>query len=172
MKNTAHPAARIKALRAAWQQRPARERRTLLAGGTFLALLVLWQGAIAPAWSLWREAPARQARIDAQTRQMLQLQAQMQGLQAATRIGRREALTQLQNAADTWLGPGAQLQPQGEQVRVTLKAAPASGLAQWLAVARNQAQSQPLQVQLLRSDSATADRPEALWQGSLLMRLP
>lgn len=172
MKNTVHPAAWMKTLRAAWQQRPARERHALLGGGALLVLFVLWQAAIAPAWSVWCEAPARQARIDAQTRQMLQLQAQVQGLQAATRIGRREALTQLQNGADTWLGPGAQLQPQGEQVRVTLKAAPASGLAQWLAVARNQAQSQPLQVQLLRSDSATADRPEALWQGSLLMRLP
>lgn len=172
MKNTAHPAAWIQALHATWQQRPARERRALLAAGTLLALFVLWQTAIAPAWSVWREAPARQARMDAQTRQMLQLQAQMQSLQATTRIGRREALTQLQKAADTWLGPGAQLQPQGEQVLVTLKAATAGGLAQWLAAARNKSQAQPLQVQLQRSDSAPTDRPEALWQGSLLMRLP
>lgn len=164
----------LEALRTAWQQRSVRERRWLLACAALLTPIILWQWAMAPAWSVWREAPVRQTRIDAQTRQMLQLQAQAQSLQAApARIDRRTALSVLQAEADRLLGPGAQLQPQGEHVLVTLRAAPATGLAQWLALARSQAQTLPLQVQLERPEaSTTAHTVEVVWQGSLLMRLP
>lgn len=172
MNNTKPPSVWMQALRTAWAQRSARERRALLVGGALLALLLLWKGAIAPAWSVLRDAPVQQARIDAQTRQMLQLQAQTQNLPPATRLSRREALAQLQTASDQWLGAGAQLQTQGEQVLVMLKATSVSGLAQWLALARSQARSQPLQVQLERTDATGTDGPQVHWQGTLLMRLP
>ena len=171
MKPTPRSAAWPQALRTAWRQRPARERLWVLAGSALLLVLLLWQVAIAPAWSVWREAPARQARIDAQTRQMLQWQAQAAGLQPVARMDRREALARLQAAADRLLGPGARLEPQGEQLRVTLQATPPDGLAQWLALARNEALALPLQARLERSDN-TALPTEATWQGSLLMRLP
>ena len=172
MNTTLRSAAWVQALRTAWQQRPARERLWVMAGSALIALVLLWQVAIAPAWSVWREAPARQARIDAQTRQMLQWQAQAQGLQPVTRIDRREALARLQSAAERLLGPGARLQPQGEQLLVTLQAAPADGLAQWLALARNEALALPLQAQLQQPEAAPAPETEVAWQGSLLMRLP
>ena len=176
MNTTLRSAAWVQALRTAWQQRPARERLWVMAGSALIALVLLWQVAIAPAWSVWREAPARQARIDAQTRQMLQWQAQAQGLQPVARMDRREALTRLQAAADALLGPGARVQPQGEQVQVTLQATPAEALAQWLAQARNEALAQAVQAQL---EQVQAQRPEvtsppaaATWQGTLMMRLP
>ena len=171
MNQTLRPAAWMQALRTAWQQRPVRERLGVLAGSALLMLILLWQIAIGPAWSVWREAPARQARIDARTRQMLQWQTQAQELQPVARVDRREALPRLQAAADRLLGPGARLQPQGEQLLVTLQAAPAEGLAQWLALARNEAQVLPLQARLQQPDD-TSRPTEALWQGSLLMRLP
>ena len=159
-------------LRAAWQQRPVRERRLLLAGGTLFLLLALWQWGIAPALSVWREAPARQARLETQTRQMLQLQAEAQRLQAPSRLGRTQALERLQASADRLLGSGAQLKPLGEQVHVTLQATPAPALAQWLAQAREQAQALPVQTQLKQAPRSSGESTEPLWQGSLVLRLP
>ena len=168
-----HPApAWAQALRAAWQQRPARERRLLLAGGVFLALLAVWQWGIAPAVSVWREAPARQARLEAQTRQMLQLQAEAQRLQAPSHMGRAQALERLQASADRLLGPGAQLREQGEQLQVTLLATPAPALAQWLALAREQAQALPVHTQLKQAPRQANGPTDPLWQGSLVLRLP
>lgn len=162
----------VLALRSVWQQRSLRERRLLLAGAVLLGGLLLWQWGLAPAWSVWREAPMRQAEIDLRTRQMLQLQAEAQSLQAPVRIGRQQALEQLKASADKLLGPGAQIQPQGDQLQVSLRGTPAADLAQWLALAREQAQALPLQAQLQRQQTTTPDQPEGLWQGSLLLRLP
>ena len=166
------------AWRSVWMNRPARERRWLQAGAGLLALLLLWPTVIAPAWSVWREAPARQARLDTLTHRMLQLHAQAKTLQTPVHIDRREALDELRAATDRLLGPGAQLQPQGEQLRVTLQAASATGLAQWLLVARDKARARPLQATLAQAsadarDRADAPQPsEALWQGFLLVQLP
>lgn len=162
-------------LHSAWRQRPARERRLLLSLALLLALLALWQGAIAPAWTTWRLAPVRQAEIEAQTRQMLQWQAEAKQLQAPARLARSAAIGLLQEGAERLLGPGVQLQPQGDLLQVTLKAAPAEGLAQWLSLARDKAQALPQQAQLQRQPAAgTAQAPsnDPIWQGRLLMRLP
>lgn len=156
----------------AWQQRPARERRLLALGTVALLLVAVWTQLLAPAWQLWREAPLRQAALEAQTRQMLQLRAEAKALQAPRRVDREQALRLLGDSAASLLGPGAQLNPQGDSVRVSLKAAPAAGLAQWLAQAREQALALPSQAQLQqtpRQDSATT---EPSWSGHLLLRLP
>lgn len=162
--------AMAQSLRSAWQQRPLRERRLLHSAALLFAVVALWQWGIAPAWSVWRAAPARQAEFDAQTRQMLQLQAEAARLKAPARLDRASAVSQLQTSAEALLGPGVQLQAQGEQLQVTLKAAPAEGLAQWLALARDKAQALPQQVQLQRQTAIGGSAP--VWQGSLVMSLP
>ncbi len=174
-KTSKTPKIPLMALHQAWRQRPARERRLLLSLAMLLGLLALWQGAIAPAWTTWRLAPVRQAEIEAQTRQMLQWQAEAKQLQAPARLARNAAMGLLQEGAERLLGPGVQLQPQGELLQVTLKAAPAEGLAQWLSLARDKAQAMPQQAQLQRQPAVgTAKNPstDPIWQGSLLMRLP
>ena len=68
-----------------------------------------------------------------------------------------------------------QLQPHGDLLQVTLKAAPAEGLAQWLSLARDKTQALPQQAQLQRQPAAgtpKASSTDPIWQGSLLMRLP
>ncbi len=173
MKPGKDTAAMVQTIRTLWQQRSARERRLLLAAAALLVPLAVWQWGLAPAWSVWREAPARQARLESQTRQMLQWQTEAQRLQAPEHIGRPLALERLQAGADRLLGPGAQLQPQGEQLRVTLQATPAADLAQWLALARAQAQTLPQQVQLQRQPSPANGSPDNVtWQGTLVLRLP
>jgi len=155
--------------RAAWQQRPARERRLLVLGAAVLLLALVWSAMIAPAWRVWREAPQRQAMLEAQTRQMRQWQAEAQQLQTPRRIEREQALRLLTASAASLLGPGAQLTPQGDSLRVGLQAAPAAGLAQWLAQAREQALALPSQAQLERQDDKGS---EPTWRGTLLLRLP
>lgn len=163
----------LKALRALWQQRSARERMLVLSGATLLGLLMVWRVALAPAWSVWREAPVREAQLQAHTQQMLQLQAQARQLQALPRLGRAQAVEQLKAGADSLLGSGAQLQVQGELLHVKLQASAVSGLAQWLVLAREQAQARPVQVQLQRQDApAAAPSSEPTWQGTVVLRLP
>lgn len=154
----------------AWQARAPRERRLLAVGAGVLLLALVWSTLLAPAWRVWREAPLQQATLDAQTRHMQQLQAQARQLQTPRRIEREQALRLLSTSAGSLLGAGAQLSPQGDSVRVSFKAASASGLAQWLAQAREQALALPQQAQLQRQsqDSDT----ETTWSGSLLLRLP
>jgi len=99
---------------AAWQQRPPRERSLLALGAAVLLAAVLWSTLVTPAWRVWREAPARQASLEAQTRQMLQLQAEARQLQAPQRIDRATALQLLSSSAAELLGSEAQLTPQGK----------------------------------------------------------
>lgn len=168
---------------AAWQQRAPRERRLLTLGAAVLLVAAVWSLLLAPAWRVWREAPARQASLQAQTRQILQLQAEARQLQAPSRIERSQALKLLNDSASL-LGPKAQLSPQGDELRVTLQATPARGLAEWLAQAREKAQARPrlAQLQKQETDPATSQDPKTgaassmaegpTWSGTLVLQLP
>ena len=173
------------ALATSWQQRAPRERRLLALGAAVLLLAAVWRLLVAPAWQVWREAPARQASLEAQTRQMLQLQAQASQMQPPSRIERAQALSLLNASAQALLGPNVQLSPQGDELRVTLHAAPASALAEWLSQAREKAQARPRLAQLQKQESAdtplrsgqkpglkpdTASGP--VWSGTLVLQLP
>ena len=164
-------------LHTAWQQRSGRERRLLVLAAVVLAAALLWQWGLAPALQTWRMAPQKQAELDLQSRQMLQLQAQARQLQSPARVARQDALAWLESSARTLLGEGARLQIQGDQVRLILTAVPAAPLAQWLAQAREKAQALPQQAKLQRlmpTDKATTDTSsaEAVWRGELTLRLP
>lgn len=168
----------------AWKQRSARERRLLVLAVSVLGLAVLWQWGLAPALGTWRTAAQRQAELDQQTRQMQQLQAQARQLQTPARVSRQDAMAQLESSASSLLGQDARVSLQGDLVRVSLVAAPASGLASWLALAREKAQALPQSARLEQLAStktvaaaaatAPAPAPEALtrWRGEITLRLP
>ncbi len=179
-------------LRAAWAQRSARERQLLTLAAVVLALAGLWRIALAPALHTWHEAPARQATLDRQTAQMLALQAQAQSLKKPSAISRADAVRWLERNLSA-LGADAKLSLQGERATVSLQAAPADGLAQWLRQAREQAQALPVQAQIQMQQTATPDAaPRAVnsaagspaaapsapahsgvhWRGTLVMSLP
>lgn len=171
------------ALQTAWQQRSARERRLLVLAALVLGCALLWQWGVAPALGTWRMAAQRQAALDAQTRQMLLLQAEAKRLQTPARIQRQEAMALLETSASSLLGKDARITFQGDAVRLSLSAAPASGLAQWLAQAREKAQSLPQSAQLQQvaaaKPAATAQTapsasapPEVTWRGEITLRLP
>lgn len=169
----------------AWRKRPARERLLLGLGTAVLLAALVWTTLLAPAWRVWQQAPTQQARIEQQTREMLQLQAQARQLQAPRRVDRAEALRLLQDSAQALLGPGVQLAPQGDELRVTLKAASPTGLAQWLEQARDKALARPHMARLQQAAEPVPPRPGQSsgnpaspaasgpsWSGTLVLRLP
>jgi general secretion pathway protein M len=171
-----------RAVMATWQQRAVRERRLIMLGALILLFAVLWAGLLGPAWHVWRQAPEQQARLETQTLQMLDLQAQARQLQGSAHLNRAEALKLLDSSAQAMLGSSAQLSLQGEELRVTLQAASAKGLAEWLIQAREKAQSLPKLVQLQQHEApiepAARTKPAAetsidtTWNGILVLRLP
>lgn len=156
------------ALQQAWAQRNPREQKLLAWGAVVLLLAAVWSLALAPAWRTWQEAPAQQARLDAQTQTMRQLQAQAQNLQKPNPITRSESARWLESSL-TELGPNAKLSLQGERATLSVDAAPAQALARWISLAREHAVALPVQAQL--QANASSDTP-GLLRGTLVMRLP
>lgn len=184
--------AALSAGQAFWAARQPRERRLLVLAALVMGTALVWQTALAPALHTWREAPGKQAALDRQTGQMLAWQAQAKRLQSTPALSRTTALQRLESSAAQWLGPDARVSLQGEQVRITFKAAPAEGLSLWLAQARSQAQALPVQAQLQRSSPvlpapspaaspasstvpvtppAVSPGSAALWSGTLVLNL-
>jgi len=159
-----------------WQALSPREQRGVSVLGALLSVLLFWSIAIAPALNTLRDSDNRRAQISQQQAHMLALQTHAQTLQTRTPLSRDEALRNLQGLT---LGPQIQLNVQGERVSVQLKAVPASILANWLAQARSQAQTLPVEAHLTRtnttsaSNSASAPTNSAVaWDGSLVLSLP
>jgi general secretion pathway protein M len=86
-------------------------------------------------------------------------------------LSRDEALRQLQSITPPKY---MQLQAQGTRVSVQLKAMPANDLAQWLAQARQQAQTLPTEAHLTRNAASTTatTTTATVWDGNLVLSLP
>ncbi len=146
-------------LKAQWQTMAPREQNFMLGAGTLVGLALVWWVAIAPALQTLRTAPARHAALDTQLQRMRALQAEAQQLQAAPRAAMGDPVGALRNDLTQRLGTAAQLNVAGDRATVTLKAAPADALAQWLAIARSNARAVPIEARLTRSTAAPAAAP-------------
>lgn len=160
-------------MHAFWQQRSPRERRALQWAAVVLGLAALWSVALAPALRTWQEAPNKQIELDRQTQHMQQLQAQARQWQASPVISRAQAIEWLQAHAKD-LGPDAKLQVQGELVQLSVQAAPADALAQWIGQAREHARARPVQAQMQQAPppSKANTTPQVVWAGTLQLSLP
>lgn len=153
-------AARTEALRARWKALAPREQSLVLAAAALVALALLWWVLLAPAVRTLREAPQRHAELDAQLQRMQALQAEALQLQAAPAAPPGDPSQALRTSLTQRLGPQAQIAVLGDRATVTLKAAPADGLAEWLARARSNARTVPVEAKLERSTAApTAATP-------------
>ena len=181
---------RLDVLKVRWAATAPRERRLVTGALALVALALLWWIALAPALRTLAAAPAEHARLDAQLQRMATLRAQAQALQAQPRTSRDDALGALEAASRQSLGASAQLLAAGggEGVGITLRAAPADALAQWLAQARGNAHAVPREAHLTRAQGSAAAAPGAAgvttaadarpgppqvrWDGALVMGLP
>ena len=153
-------------LQARWQAFSPRDQRVLSVLAGLIGLLIFISLAVTPALNTLRDSDGRRSQIAQQQAQMMALQAQAQALQNRTFLSRDEALRQLQS-----ITPNAhmQLQAQGTRVSVQVKAMPAADLAQWLAQARQQAQTLPTEAHLTRNAASTS---ATVWDGNLVLSLP
>ena len=155
-------------LQARWAQLAPRERNMLLAALAVVLLALLWQLLLAPSIKTLRTAPAQALVLDTQLQRMQSLQAQARALQQQSPLGFDEAVRALNLATRQTLGSSAQVSVSGERANVTLQAASADALAQWLAQVRLNARSTPVEARLTR----VATPAGVTWSGVLVMGLP
>lgn len=162
------PDTRWAILQTRWNRLAPREKALLATGTAVMAAAALWLLLLAPALQVVRSAATQAKALDAQIQTMQALQAQANALQKQAALGYDDALRALNLATKQTLGATAQINVAGERANVTLQAASADALAQWLAQARLNARSTPLEARLTR----TATPAGVTWSGSLVMGLP
>jgi general secretion pathway protein M len=122
-----------------------------------------------------RDMPAQLAQLQDQTQKLKLMQAQAQALQKSPRVQAKDARTLLQKVATDNLDNGARLNIEGTRAMLTLSRVSAESLAQFLALARTQAQALPIEAQLQKFSDAGATKtntPADLWRGTLILSLP
>jgi len=159
-------------LQARWSQLAARERTLLSLAAALVVLAALWLLFLAPIVATLRTADARSQALESQLQQMLALQTQVQSLQKQPPLAHDEALKALNQATEQTLGSNAQVAVTGDRANVTLQGVPADALARWLAQARLNARSVPLEARLARAVSAKDNTQGLVWNGALVMSLP
>jgi general secretion pathway protein M len=156
------------ALQDRWKLLAPRERTLLTVAGALVLVALLWMLLLAPSLRVLRGAAAQSAALDAQLQRMQTLQAQAQALQQQAPLGYEDAMRALQQATKQTLGAAAQVSVNGERATVTLQAVGADALAQWLAQARLNARSVPLEAKINRISTPAS----TTWSGVLVMSLP
>lgn len=157
------------------QSLPPKDRQRLLALALVLLSLILWTWQISPALKTLRDMPAQLAQLQDQTQQLKLMQAQAQALQKSPRVQAKDARTLLQKVATENLDNGARLNIEGSRATLTISRVSAESLAQFLALARTQAQALPIEAQLQKFTDAGATKtntPADLWRGTLILSLP
>ena len=154
----------LSSVRQRWQRTSTREQRLLMLAAGVLGVGLLWWVGVAPAWRTLRAAPAQHLALDAQLRQMKQLQSQAKDLRAQPVLSAGDARLALEQSFKP-LGKSAQMVVQVERVTVTLTNAAPDTLAQCLAAARQNARLAAKEAHLKRNALGG-------WDGSLVLQLP
>jgi general secretion pathway protein M len=124
---------------------------------------LLWWVALAPALKVLKTAPQQHLALDAQNQQMQRLQAQALALRALPVVSAEEARSALEASLKP-LGASGQMVVQVERATVTLKGVSPDALAEWLAVARQNARTVPSEAHLTRNAAGA-------WDGSVVFYL-
>lgn len=152
-------------LRQRWQAQPRRQQVLLVVAAGLVTGTLFWRLALAPALITLREAPKQQRVLDAQLAHMQSLETQARALRQLPTAGRDDARRTLEASVQQQLGPTARLQVSGERATLSLAGARGESLAQWLAQARIDARTRPVEVRLTRNAAG-------LWDGTLTLALP
>ena len=158
-------------LRHALKQLPDKDQQRLMLLVWVLAAVLLGIWNVWPALQTGQQAPLQLAKLEAQTQALKAMQVEAKALQNAPRLNAAEARAILQQGTTEWLGNGAKLSADGTLMTLTVTAASAEALAQWLSAARTQAQALPVDAHLQKSSGTSKDAKET-WRGSIILSLP
>ena len=150
------------------QSLPEKDRKLIQYLALAMAFSLLWFWNIAPALKTYQEAPLQLAQLERQTENLKALQAQALALQKAPRVKVQNVGAVLQQASSEILGNGATLNLEASRAPLTLNNVSAEALAQFLALARSQAQAMPIEAKLQKNKTGTAE----VWRGTLILSLP
>jgi general secretion pathway protein M len=159
-------------LKARWTRLPGRQKNLTWLALTLVLATLLWQFSVAPALATLKTADAQSKALGAQLLQMQAMQNQAQTLQKQAPLGFDEAARALAAATKQTLGAAGQIGVAGERASVTVKGASADALGEWLAQARLNARSVPLEARLVRAAATPGAPGGATWDGVLVMSLP
>lgn len=154
------------ALAAKWRTVNSRDQNLVRIAFALLALALLWWVLLVPPLRILLRANEQQRVLDTDWQKMQSLKVQAQRLLSLPQMSRDDSLRALQASAKQ-LGASAQLDVSADRITLTLRALPADALAQWLAQARTNAHTQPVEARLTR-----AAGPIAAWDGLLVLGLP
>lgn len=144
-------------------QRSPREQTGMRAALWCVGMLLIWRIGVAPGLQVWSMSENRQAAWDRQLAEMQSLQQEAKRLSAQTQAGAETAVQQLQALATT-LGPDTRVTPQVDQVSIEFTSASPQALADFIMLARTQAQS--------RAVKAHWQFRQGHWEGQLVLSLP
>ena len=144
-----------------------REQRWLLVGVFTVLMALLLSVMVLPAVGSLRASPHVHQQANGQLQALRQLQIRAQTLQARPQLDQADAVNRLQ-ASVSLLGGNTEISMSDQRVNLVLRSTPAQALAEWLARARTEANSVPLEARLVRESQAD----EPLWSGTLVMTLP
>ncbi len=155
--------------RARWAQCAPDTQRHIGAAALLVLLGAVWFIGVQPAVRTLTSSATEQQRLDAQLSQMQALAAQAGDLKSKPQITTQQAGSALGLLVKSSLGATATLAVQGEQASVAFKSVSGQALALFLAQARANAASTPLQAHLTQAITASG---QVVWSGSLSLRLP
>jgi general secretion pathway protein M len=155
--------------RALWAPLAPSTQRQVAGASLVVLLLAVWLIGIQPALRTLASSAPEQQRLDAQLSQMQALAAQVSELKSKPQVTAQQASNALGLLVKSRLGATATVELQGEQAHVSFKAVSGETLAQFLAQARANAASTPLQTHLTQASPSAGP---VLWSGSLALRLP
>lgn len=144
-------------------QRSPREQTGMRAALWCVGMLLIWRIGVVPGLQVWSMSENRQAAWDRQLAEMQSLQQEAKRLSAQTQAGAETAVQQLQALATT-LGPDTRVTPQVDQVSIEFTSASPQALADFIMLARTQAQS--------RAVKAHWQFRQGHWEGQLVLSLP
>ena len=150
------------------QSLPEKDRKLIQYLALALVFSLLWFWNIAPALKTYQEAPNQLAQLERQTENLKALQAQALALQKAPRVKVQNVGAVLQQSSTEILGNSAKLNLEASRATLTLNNVSPEALAQFLAVARSQAQAMPIEAKLQKNKTGTVE----VWRGTLILSLP
>ncbi|MGB4115654.1 MAG: type II secretion system protein GspM [Polaromonas sp.] len=154
------------ALVAKWRAISPRYQARIGIAFALLMLAVLWWALVAQPLGILLQASEQRRMLDSDWQKMQSLKIQSQRLLSLPKMSRDDSLRALE-ASVRQLGGSTQLDVSADRITLSLRAVPAEALAKWLAQARVNAHTQPLEARLTR-----AAGPIAAWDGLLVLGLP